>query len=166
MSTSAKLTPAARTSTTEPSPGSGTSSSASAPPTSRRTTAFTTARSPARPVRLPLLQERGDALLAVLGIETGGERLHLALVVPVVAGVAQERLDLPDRVRALTVERLDVARDRFFEVVDDELDEPPRLCRLGGNPLARHDQPRRAPARDQAGRTLRPTAARQQPQVD
>jgi len=47
-----------------------------------------------------------------------------------------QRLDLPNSVRALTVERLDIASYSLLEVVDDELDEPPRLRSLGRDPLA------------------------------
>ena len=63
------------------------------------------------------------------------------------------------------VERLDVARDPVLEVVDDELDEPPRLRGLGRDALARHDQPARATRRDQPRRALRAAAAGKQPEV-
>src|SRR6266508_701333 len=102
MSASAKLTPAARTSTTAPS-GSGTSrsSSRSGPPVSARTTAFTgdTApkkRSTADPSRLALLEEGGDALLAVVARQAADERSELTLVVGRGASLAEEALDRPD----------------------------------------------------------------------
>src|SRR5438477_577946 len=85
--------------------------------------------------------QRKGPLRVDLGVEAGRERRHLALVVPLVTGVAQQRFDLPDRVRALLVERVDVARDPGLEVVDDELDEPPRLGGLRRDALAGHDQP-------------------------
>src|SRR6187200_2864025 len=77
MSTSMKLTPAARTSiTTWPSAasGSGTSRSPRLRPSSR-TTAFM--RLPAREGRSALLDEGGDALGAVLGAQAPGEAVGL-----------------------------------------------------------------------------------------
>src|SRR5437879_7532261 len=109
--------PAACTSTTFPPSGSGTSSSDNGPPTSCSTTAFTGVPSAPGPVGLPLLEERGDALLSVLGVETRGERPDFTLVAPLVACVMEQRLDLAHRVRALLVEGLDVLRDPGFAIV-------------------------------------------------
>ena len=68
-----------------------------------------------------------------------------------VARVVEELLDLADRVRALPVERLDVPRDPFLQVVDDELDEPPRLGRFAPGCARRTSISQRArPGRDQA----------------
>src|SRR5262249_42616980 len=122
--------------------------------------------STSRPARLALLEERGDSLLSVLRREARDEGLHLALVVPEVPRVVEERLDLADRVRRLFRERLDVAHDSLVEIVDDELDEPPRLGRACGDALARHDQPASPARADLARRALGAAAAGQQTEVD
>src|SRR5207248_8069715 len=122
--------------------------------------------SPPCPARLALLEKRRDSLLAVLGLQAGDERLHFTLVVALVARLAQQLFDLPDRVRRLLRQRLDVAGDPVLEVVDHELDEAPLRGRRGIDPLARHDQPARPPGRDQPWRALCTAAAGQQPEVD
>ena len=67
---------------------------------------------------------------------------------------------------ALPVERLDVPRDPLLQVVDDELDEPPRLGRVRGDALTRHRQPPGTARRDEAGCALRAAAAGEQAEVD
>src|SRR3954470_2915442 len=123
---------------------------------------------PALPRRLALAQECADPLPAVLGLKHSAEAGLLGLDAGVEIAGRADVLDLLDGERRLLGE-LARPRQRRVEqlVVDDDAVDQAELERLlGADRIADQVQLERLVGADEARQTLRPSEARDDPQLD